>query len=122
VHETTEPLVEVLVELGPQVDGLLLLPVRVGPLDGEVDLAVVLDVEDLDLDLVTLRQLGVDVLDELGGDLRDVHETGDGRALLGLDLDERAVLLEPDDLALDDLSLQLDQLLCGPGVCARTPW
>jgi hypothetical protein len=99
---------------------LLIDPLGVGALDRQVDLAVVLDVEELDVDLVALGEVGVDVLDVVDRDLGDVHQAGRDGAL-DVDLDERAVLLEPHDLALHDLTQQFDQLLSGPADIVGVP-
>src|SRR5262249_31182613 len=93
-------------------------------LAGELDAALVVDQEDLDLDLVAHLDDVIDALDVLVGELGDVAEA----VGFGGDLDERAEILEADDLAgvdLADLHLgghRLDDvaaLLGGGGVHRR---
>src|SRR5204862_295058 len=66
--------------------GPLGLPVGRGLLDRQVDLAVVLDADDLDGDLVVDAKVLLDRADVVPVDLGDVHEPGFSR----LELDERA--------------------------------
>ena len=54
--------------------GTALAPLRLlRPLDGKADLARRVNADDLDLDVLPLRQMIVDVADICIGDLRNVH-------------------------------------------------
>src|SRR4029453_14956839 len=96
-----EPL-ELLLELGVLGGGAgacaLGLPVGGGLLDRQVDLAVLLDSDDLDRDLVIDPEVLLDRADVVPVDLGDVDET----RLARLKLDEGSVGCDPNDGARDN--------------------
>jgi hypothetical protein len=96
VHELAQSLVEVLVHAVRAT--WFFLPVGIGALDREVDPAVILDLQNLHIDLLPFGQVGVNVLDEVSMNLRNVYEPCD----IGRDLNERAEILKSDNLALHD--------------------
>jgi hypothetical protein len=96
VHELAQPLVEVLVNpVGPT---WLLLPIGICALDRQIDSPVILDLKNLHVDLLSLGEVGVNVLDEVAMDFGNMYQPRD----IGRDLDERTEILKPDYLALND--------------------
>ena len=86
--------------LGPlraAVRGAFALGVRIlfKRLHTQFYLVIVLDVKDFDADGLADLEDVADALDPVMGDLGDVHQPDE----VGHDLDERAVFLDPDDLA-----------------------
>ena len=69
-----------------------------GLFDGEVDAAVLVDADDLDLDLLPFLQMILHVVDVGVGDLRDVHQT----RLAFRQGDERAELCDACDLSFQN--------------------
>ena len=74
------------------------LPRRVGLLDGEVDLAVLLDGDHLDRDLVAFVEVVPDVSHIVPVDLGDVDQPGLTRG----QLHERSEIGDPNDCSLSD--------------------
>ena len=96
MHELAESLVEVLVDpVGPT---RLFLPVGIGALDQKIDPPVIFDLENLHVDLLSLSQIRVNILDEVSMNFRYMHQPRD----IGRNLDERTEILKPDNLALHD--------------------
>src|SRR5207253_6293065 len=80
--------------------GGMRLPRGIGLLDGEVDLAVFLDGDHLDGDLVALVQVVADVPHVVPVDLRDVNQPG----LASGELHECSEICDPNNRSLSDSS------------------
>jgi hypothetical protein len=96
MHELAESLVEVLVD--PVRPTRLFLPVGIGALDRKIDPAVIFNLENLHVDLLSFSQIRVNILDEVSMNFGYMYQPRD----IGRNLDECTEILKPDNLALHD--------------------